>query len=156
MWQHLINLKIEKLLIHRNCLIHFLRLLTIKDRTMQTALDMVPAKTCWVEIYGLQRHRFLKCVWGDSSQATATLSLVYELLYHGNLYKQCSQPGEQLPALNTLSVYSIFTRKFAFHQEGTSSSRDVAENTEQLFTGPRNTKQGLKSCFEIRCSKVLL
>lgn len=49
MWQHLISLKIEKLLIHRNYLTCFLRYLhrplTIKNRTMQTAVNMVPTQS---------------------------------------------------------------------------------------------------------------
>lgn len=66
------------------------------------------------------------------------------------------KPEEQLPALNMLSAYNMFIRKLAFHQGVPSSSSDVADNTEQQFTGPRNAKQGLKSCFEMRCSKALV
>lgn len=54
-----------------------------------------------------------------------------------------------------LSAYSIFTRKLAFHQGGTSSSRDVAENTEQQSTSPRNAKQGLKLVLKLDAPRNL-
>jgi len=70
------------------------------------------------------------------------------------LYKDCSHPEEQPLALGR-TAYRMLMWKLAFHQ-GCISSRYIADNAWQQFTGLRNAKQGLKSCSETRCSKALV
>lgn len=118
---------------------------------MQTAVDMVPAVPCLLG-GNLQftETQLPKCVWGDSSQATVLLSLMYELLYHGNLYKQYSQPKElQSPDLNTLSAHSVFTKmNFTKGVPPLLQMLLITQSSNSLTQGMQ--KKRFKSCFEMR------
>lgn len=150
MWQHQINLKGEKLLIHWNWLIH--------SQAFMQALNHwkkknTYARSDWQSAYtGLLAR--VKPVAGND----LAFQYVYEKADLGKSYTACSiwvtkwgnsvvqglfHPEEQPPA-----APSILTGNSAARHRGLSSSWYIADMQQQLID-LRKAKQGLKSCSEM-------